>query len=109
MPTAFLVDGSVPMMMIAERARTAIFGTFAMKSRIAMVTLDSIRNSTRRRRSYGSVANTGEIFVSWRKVVFRIGTIDDIIVDGLPVRLAVFMTIPWKVLDPLLTQLHLSV
>ena len=80
MPISVLVDRSVPVVMVAKWAGTAAASAGSMESGEAMVALDRIRYSSRRRRSDGCDTNTAEVFVRRRGVVIDLRCLHDVLV-----------------------------
>ena len=79
MPVPFLMDGSVPVVVVAEGTGAAITGTSSMESGEAMVALDCVRNSSRRRRSDRCDADTTEVFVRGGSVVVDLCRLHDVV------------------------------
>ena len=80
MPVSILVDGSIPMVVVAEWAGAATAGTRSMEPRKAVIALDRVRYGSRRGRSDGRGADTAEVFIRGRSVVIDLRPLHDIIV-----------------------------
>lgn len=109
MPAAFFMDGTVPVVMIAEWTGAAILCTFSVESCIAVIALNSIRYAARRRRSNGGVANARKIFIGWWEIIFRVGAFQHVLKDTGTVWGLVLRAKPWKVRNPLVMKLQLGV
>ena len=75
MPSTFLVNGAIPVVVIAKWARPAALCAFSVESREAMVALHSVRKDTWRRRSYCNGADACIILIVGRIIVFRTGSL----------------------------------
>ncbi len=96
----FFVDRAIPMVVVAEWARTVILCTFAVEPCKAVVTLDCIRLYPVGRRPDRRVANTCEKFVGRRQIIFRAGVHWYVFEHGLTVRFGVVFAVPRDVLNP---------
>lgn len=109
MPTTLLVDSTIPMVVVAEWARTTVLGAVAMESSKAMVALDCIRLSTWGRGKHRSAADASKVFVGGRQIILGVGARYDIVIDRLAMGLFVFVAVPRQVLEPLLVEFDLGV
>jgi hypothetical protein len=79
MPTPVLVDGTIPVMVIAKRTGSTIGGTNSVEAGEAMIALNSVRYRASWWRPYCDGADAGEIFIGRREIVIRSGGVDDIL------------------------------
>lgn len=101
MPVALLVNGAVPVVMVAERTRAAVGSAGTVEARITVVALDSVGHLARRRRAHLAVANARNELVSRRLVILRIRAVANVPEDSLGVNGLVLGAVPWEALDPL--------
>jgi len=80
MPVSFLVDRSIPVMVVAEWTGTTAASAGSVESCETMVALNRIRHSSRCRRSDRCGANTAEVFICGRSVVIDLCRLHDVLV-----------------------------
>lgn len=95
MPAPLLVDGPIPMMVVAERAGPSVLRALAVEPSETVIALDGIRDDAWGRRTNGVATNAGVVFITRRSIVVRSSTLQDILNELLAVGSIVLGTEPW--------------
>src|SRR6267142_1863426 len=97
MPTAVLMQRSVPMVVIAERTRTTDARALPMKPRKTVVALHGVRHRARCRWSHSLMANAGKEFVIRWQIILGSRSGEYVLEEFLPMRLPMIRTVPRQI------------
>src|SRR5262245_16663438 len=109
MPRSFLMNGTIPVVMIAERTRSTVRCASAMESGKTAVTQHSVQDLTVGRRADRNIAYACHEFVIGRQVVIFAGTPPHVIKNLSTMQRLMFLTVPRGPLEPFVMRNQLLV
>src|ERR1700761_1550840 len=91
-PAPFFMNRAIPMMMVAEWARTSVISTLTMEAREAVIALDCVGLHTRRRGTDSLVADAGKVLIVRCHIILKASAINDVVHNRFAFSLFVFGT-----------------